>query len=237
MTFVHGKNTELWLNGADVSGFFNIAELAADPNPAETTTFKQAWKRHIAGLAGATVALEGLYDPALEVPRESLGLDAGALLAIAPAGAAAVGDQVRILKALATAYGESSPVGGVVPFTYAVAADGAVGFGVVLKPLGAATGDANGTTHIGPIGGSANGAIAHLHVVSVSSGDTLDLKLQHSTNGTDWNDITGGAFAQASAAGAERIAIAGTINRYTRAVWDVTGTDVSISFAVALARL
>lgn len=235
MTFVHGKDTAVWLNGADVSGYFTSAELATEAEAAETTTFQQDWKRHIPGIAEGSVSMEGLYDPAFAAPRASLGLDAGALLAIGPTGAGAVSDPVRILKVHATAYGESSPVGGVVPFTFAVMADGAVGFGVVLKPLGAVTGDANGSTHTGPVGGSANGAVAHLHVTAVSASDTLDVDIEHSTNGTDW--VTLASFAQASAIGAERIAIAGTINRYLRAVWDVTGTDVSINFAVALARL
>lgn len=34
------------------------------------------------------------------------------------------------------------------------------------------------------------------------TGDTCDVKLQHSANGTDWTDVAGGAFAQITAAAA-----------------------------------
>ncbi|MEA2538466.1 MAG: hypothetical protein QOF11_2700, partial [Chloroflexota bacterium] len=47
---------------------------------------------------------------------------------------------------------------------------------------------------------------------------------------------TVGTFASKAAVGAERIVIPGTIKRYVRAVWDVTGAGVSIPFLVALAR-
>lgn len=204
---------------------------------AETTTFGNDWKRHIPGVAGGTVSLEGLYDPALTEPLDSLGLAAGNVLTIGPTGLAAVGDPARLLLARTTEYAESMPVGDVIPFTYAVLADGPIGFGVVLKPLAAITEDANGSTHTGPVGGTANGGIAHLHVTSVSASDTLDVHLEDSANGSDWDDLAGAVFTQVSAAGAERIEIAGTIRRYTRAVFDVTGSDVSITFAVALARL
>ena len=62
------------------------------------------------------------------------------------------------------------------------------------------------------------------------------MTLEDSANGSDWLAISGGAFANLAVAGSERLVISGTIRRYTRAVWNVTGTDVSIVFGVALAR-
>src|SRR3990172_7841290 len=200
--FRHGKDTELWLAAADVSGYFNALDLSADVDTADTTVFKANWKTALTGAAGL----------------------------------ATVGDGARLMSALTTVYAESSPVGGAVGFSWSVFCDGEVGFGVVLHPLVAVTGDANGTTHTGPVGGSTTGAIAHLHVTSVSAGDDITVTLEDSANGSDWLAISGGAFANLAVAGSERLVISGTIRRYTRAVWNVTGTDVSIVFGVALAR-
>jgi hypothetical protein len=50
--------------------------------------------------------------------------------------------------------------------------------------------------------------------------------------------VTGGAFATADGIGAERLLIPGTIRRYLRASWDISGPgDQEITFGVALARL
>lgn len=235
MSFKHGRNAEIWMGDLDVSSYFRSMEFSGEADTADTTTFKKSWKTHVSGVPNATLSLEGLYDPAQIDIRNSLGLAAGTILTTGPAGLAAVGDLARLVKVHATSFAQSSPVGDVVVFNYDVVADGPVGFGEVLKPLAAVTGDANGTTFVGPVGGSSNGAVAHLHVLSVSASDSVDVTIEDSTNGTDWDLL--GTFANVTAAGVERIEIAGTVNRYLRAVWDVTGTDVSINFGVAIARL
>lgn len=235
MTFLHGRTTEVLLDGADISTYLNAADLSVDVDTADTTTFKATWKTAIPGQVAAAAEFGGLYDTASIATFTALiGDDPGAVLTVVPASQSAVGDPCRLIKIASTAHKETAPVGGVVAFNWSAVADGAVGFGHVLAPLAAVTADGNGTTHTGPLGGTTTGAIAHLHVTSVSAGDSIDVTIEHSTNGTDWATL--GTFAQKSAAGAERLVIAGTVNRYTRAVFNVTGTDVSITCAVALAR-
>lgn len=235
--FKHGKDAEIWLGGMDVSSFFNDLGFAADVDTAEASTFKRQWKRNLEGLAAASVDLGGVWDPSFGDFRDLIGLDAGAVLTIGPGGMTAVSDLARLILPLSTSYKESSKVGDVVAFSTSVVADGDVGFGVVLHPLVAVTADGSGTTHVGPVGGTANGAIAHLHVTDVSAGDDVTVSLEDSANGSDWAPIAGGAFANLDAIGAERLVIPGTIRRYTRAAWDVSGASVSIIFGVALARL
>jgi hypothetical protein len=236
MAFAHGSKCELWLNGADVSPYFRSADVSFDVDSAEATTFRSDWKMYEVGTAGAAVDAEGLYDPAQVPDLEGLlQVTPGSVLTVGPAGLRA-GDRARLLSALTSAFAESAAIGDVVSIAWSTIADLPVGLGHVLEPMAEIEADANGTTLVGPLGGTTTGAIAHLHVTAVSADDELDVKLQDSANGTDWADITGGAFATVTAPGAERLVIPGTIRRYVRAVFDVTGDEVAITCGIAFAR-
>lgn len=128
MAFIHGKNTEVWLNAVDISEYFNSVEFTADTDTAETTTFKKDWKTHIAGITGATFELGGLYDPTMTDVTDVLNVEAGATLVIYPNGSG-VGKPYRGCIVKSTSYAESAPVGDVVAFSWSVIADGEVEYG------------------------------------------------------------------------------------------------------------
>lgn len=239
--FRHGKNTEVWLDGLDLSGFLNDAALSADADAADTTTFGSDWKSALVGASGAKYSFKGLYDPALVPSMTAILGGADSVLTVAPAGAAAVGDLARLISVQSTQYSEASPVGGVVAFSWATMANGTLGWAVVLHPLSAEIADSSGTsaTFTGPVGGTAAGAIAHLHVTALSSGDALDVVIEDSANGTDWAEISAGAtFATVEdAPGTERLLITGAVRRYLRVAWDTSGNADPATFSVALARL
>lgn len=234
MAFVHGKSAAVLLDGADVSAYFNSAETNIEVDTAETTTFGASWKTYIPGQVGGMFPFSGYFDPTWNDTWDNIGDAPGAVLTFGPGGVA-LGAEVRLVKVLTAAYTEGAEIGGVVTFDWDVTADGAVGFGRVIAASAAITGDANGAAFDYTAETTAGG-IAHLHVTSVSASDSIVVTIEDSTNGSSgWATI--GTFASKSAAGAERIAIAGTIKRYVRAVYDVTGTDVSIVCSVHLARL
>lgn len=230
MSFRHGIDAELWLDGADVSEWFNSLDLNATTDTAETPRFKRRWKTHLVGMTTATVEGAGLYDPNLDNVYDTLAVESGAILTTAPAGMESVGDLCRLSKVKATAYAETAPIGDVVGFSWSVLADGPVGFGRAIKPLAEVSTNASGSTLTGPVGGTSNGAIAHLHVTAVT--DDVDVKVEHSTNQSDWDDLL--TFTNADAVGAERVEVSGTVNRYLRAAWEVSG---SATIGVAIARL
>lgn len=230
MAFRHGKDTEIWLNGIDVSSYFNSIDFGVDVDTAETTTFKKSWKTHIPGMAAATADASGLYDPAFDNVYEVLNVESGAILTILPGGGLA-----RMFNVHSTTYKESAAVGDAVAFSWSVIGSAQVGLGAVLAQMVTVTADGNGSAVDGGAA-TTNGAIAHLHVASVSASDSILVTIEDSATGSSgWATI--GTFASKSAPGAESINIPGTVRRYTRAVYDVTGTDVSIVVGVALARL
>ena len=229
MSFVHGKNTEVWLDAVDLSAYLNSADLGVDVDSGDTSTFTSDWKSAIAGQAGATVELGGLYDPTLATIKDLLPASAS-LLTIGPGGLQAVGDAARLVQVENTAYKESAPVGGVVAISWAVLATDPVGFGVLLHPLAEETATGNESSHAGPVGGTTTGAICHLHVVDTD--DDLDVLVEHSTNDSDWSTLA--TFTTAAGATSERITVTGTVNRYLRASWTMAG--VSSTFGVSVAR-
>jgi hypothetical protein len=234
MAFVHGKSAAVLLDGADVSAYFNQAETNIEVDTGETTTFGSSWKTYIAGQAAGTFPFSGYFDPTWNDLWDNIGDAPGSVLTFGPGGVA-VGAAVRLVKVLTASYTEGAEIGGVVTFDWDVTADGTVGFGRVIAASAAITADANGSSYDYTAQTTAGG-IAHLHVFSVSASDSIDVTIEDSSTGSSgWATI--GTFATKSAAGAERIAIAGTIKRYVRAVYDVTGTDVSIVCSVHLARL
>lgn len=68
--------------------------------------------------------------------------------------------------------------------------------------------------------------------------NTLDVKLQHSVNGTtNWNDVTGGAFAQVTNAAASvqvLVLQADSLRKFVRVVDNVEGTDPACARSVTL---
>lgn len=69
-----------------------------------------------------------------------------------------------------------------------------------------------------------------------SASDDLNVKIQESANGTSgWTDVTGAAFTEvtATADSTQTLYIEkNAVKRYLRAVGDVTGSSVSISYSV-----
>jgi hypothetical protein len=62
MTFVHGRNTFISLNGADLSSFTDTSELSREADEHDVTTYgKQA---HVVqgGLLGGSASMSGTYD-------------------------------------------------------------------------------------------------------------------------------------------------------------------------------
>jgi hypothetical protein len=75
---------------------------------------------------------------------------------------------------------------------------------------------------------------AYLQVFSVGSG-TVEITLQDSANGTDWTDLTGGAFTNATDRTSERLQSSSdtaTVRRYVRVITEGTFTDAVIAVAI-----
>lgn len=104
--------------------------------------------------------------------------------------------------------------------------------GKELLPALARTANANGTGVDAWASGRPKEAVVLLSIGAASgTTPTLDVKIQHSDDNSTWTDLTGGAFAQKTAASFAEINIK-NFKRYIRAVHTVGGTTPSFTAAV-----
>ena len=237
--FKHGKSTAVYLGAVNLSPYLNSMELSADLDTADTTAFASTWKSAIAGIPGGKVSFGGMYDPTEASLPTLFGTLLPGVLTYCPAGGAAIGDRARLVSAIEDSYGESSPVGGVVAVQGSFLADGTVGFGDVLHPLGEDTNTTVGAEK-DDTAASATGWVSHLHVVAVDGG-TWTIKLEDAAVSNTYSDVTGGAFTGVTGAASQRLqsaAITTSLRRYVRYTATRAGgiAGDGITFVLAYAR-
>jgi len=93
--------------------------------------------------------------------------------------------------------------------------------------------DTTATTHTSKdeAAGTSFGAQAYLQVTAIT-GTSVTVKVRHSTDNSTFTDLI--AFTAATTAGAQRVAVTGTVDRYIEVV--TSGTFTSATFAVMFAR-
>lgn len=240
MAFAHGKNTQVLLGGVNLSPYLSQVELGAEADWAETTTFGTTWKTGLTGVLASTLDYEGLYDPAELQLNTFLTTGVPGVLTYAPAGGSAIGDRARMLYAYENAFGQSSPVGGIVAISGTFTGNAVVGYGDILHPLGEDTNTTTGATKT-DAAETTTGWTAHLHVMLVDAGSWV-VKLQDASasNFSDGADLSGGAFTAATDVTSQRLvgASGATLRKYVRYVATRTGGagGDGITFALAYSR-
>lgn len=238
MTFKAGRLGEIWLNGVDVSGYFNQAFFEAKVDVANVTTFKSQWKSYIPGLAHSMLSAAGFYDSSeADKVRSTLQAAIGQAT-YSPAGSVAIGDQARLLNINSSSYHTGSKTHDAVTLGWQAMSTAPVGMGVCLAPLvsyGVGAAVALGGDGVLTSLQTTTGAVAHLHVTAMTGGDTHTFKFQDATTiGGAYTDIASGAFVNVTAIGSQRLVIPGTIRQFVRLMYTVAGH--AATFGVAFAR-
>jgi hypothetical protein len=239
MALKHGRNARIYFTGTDLSSYLHSADLTVDVDNADSTTFvNSGWRSNLAGQAGSTMSFEGYHDVALDgVLHAVLGVDNG-VLTVCPGGASAIGDLARMVYVTATALSEAPSIDAVSPFSWAVASQAQVAFGQVLHVMGEDTNTTTGATK-DDSAATTDGWMAHLHAASADAGSWV-VKLEDSANGSDWLDVSGGAFTAVTGAIGHQLrsAAGATLRRYVRYTATRTGGagGDGITFFLAYSR-
>ena len=248
-TYRHGQSAAVFCDEKDLSKFLREATISASMDPAEVTNFGSGCDReYVKGPRTNTVSCDGLFAAATSAIGFSTNdianyMDAHfagssqQVVTICPEGAS-TGRRAYLFKSDITTWDISAPVADVISASVDFNCAGTPGWApgkLLAYKVSAATGSGGTVAYQGSttVGGSTGGGLAHLHVVSETAVTTATFKVQHSTSGSTWADLT--TFTAATGITFQRSTVAGTIKEKLRATCSAfTGT--SLTWAVAFSR-
>lgn len=236
MAFAHTKNSRLFANTQHVSGSVSGYSASHTREMGTVTSLLDTGYKSIPGLRGGSLQIRGMFNSAAgdlhSVISAVLGVDNALLTTLCPDGTAH-GQPAIITVSDPSGYDIPANTSDAVAISVDCQPDDGVDFGWMLHDHTAETADGNGSSLDGTTS-SANGAVASLHLTAYSGLTNIIVTVQHSTDNSVWTDLI--TFTTATAVTSERKTVTGTVNRYVRALWDVTGSG-SATFVVAFARL
>jgi hypothetical protein len=237
-----GDHVQILVGGYELTGDSNRVMLNDRYDAYDVTAFGEAVHHVLPGLRLANIDHQGyLNSPAARShPVLKANTVSGIFsLLLGQNAAPVVGDPVYSLGGLQAKYQAMPEVNRFVPFMAQFAVQSELGgWGVALTPPVSFT---NTTTGSAVDNGAAtsNGGAAFLHVLQAAASDTYTIIVEGATNAGFTTGVTTLATftLNASALGSERIAITGSIQRYTRFKATRTGAaGDTVKIAVSLVR-
>lgn len=235
-TKVHGRNFRMLVDQFNLSPYFNSAGIQLSCKLDETQTFGQNWKRReVPGNVDGSVSLSGFFETGVgaadERLRAALADSDGNIFTMAPNGLA-VGALVELGQMVGASYQVTSETNGPNTSSAEFQADNGLELGVALHDLTAETAIGDYAT-VDESAATSNGGVGHLHVTAFT-GTNATFKIQHSVDDAVWVDLI--AFTQVTAVGAQRVEVAGTVNRYVRGQISAATALTTTTFSIAFAR-
>jgi hypothetical protein len=237
-----GDHLRVLVGGYELTGDSNRVSIKDERKLYESTAFSDAVQNYVNGFR--TVALEHggyLNSQAAKSHPVLRGVAVSGVLSVLLGNNATpvLGDPVYSLDVLQAMYGSLSEVGKVVPFNARFVTKGERGgWGVSLAPVVSITNTTTGSGHDNGAASTAGGVVS-LHVLQSVVGDTYSIIVEGATNaGFSTGLVTLATFTlNGTALGSERIAMSGSVPRYTRYKATRTGsTGNTLQIAVSIAR-
>ena len=230
--------------GSDDVGFvlidgFNVVGATTDFSEdreailEETHTLGDSWVEHEAvGLSRFSLTQSGFYDDDSDSINELLEGNQGTnrVICLGPAGNTIGQPFTGVQGAINGSYRRQVSRGALHKAESNYAGNGRIEDGVILHELSAETvdGDTESSSHDNAAQSTAGGA-GYLQITAIDLDGHTALEVDILDSADDATFASKAAFTAATAVGAERIAIAGTIRRYTAVSYDFTGTGTSPS--------
>jgi len=229
---VHGKNTKVYLNGNHVSEFFNNSDINATSDVADASVYNQASKKFTAGQKTGTLAMEGIFDGGSGAIDEILEPIVGgkSIWCIFYNGDAS-GKEGKGFEGLNTAYAIKSNIDDTTRISATAQSNVCQERIISLMTLEQKT-TSGSTTSVDNATATVGGS-AYIHVTNVTG--TVEVKLEHSINNTDWDDLVSFVDVDTSNT-AQRVEIVGAIRRYARVTYTIGGGE-NITMQVSLHRI
>jgi len=218
MAFSHGRQSAVYANGYDISGYLKSFGMQAKAESHDVTTFGKTSRVKRGGLKDGTADGEGLFDGDAGAINDILEVILGAndKIFVHMHEGDGFGNDGLAIQGIEVTYKIGSPVDGMVDLSLEVESSIGVEPVETLHELSAEAESGNGTS-LDNLASSANGGSVF---VICSAGTAVTFAVEDSANGTDWTAISGVTIAAQTGPAATRVAISGTIREYTRITWD-----------------
>lgn len=234
----------LIIGGYDLLGDSTTLDTAIEQVLEETTPLGAAWPTHAqAGLKRGTFAQGGFYNDATGKSNEALvSLSGTARVGLVSHAGNTIGRNFQGFAGLVQSkYQRQVSLGALHKGQSEHAVTGQFEEGVILHALGAETA-ASGNTDASSVdngASSANGGAAYFAVTALVLGGytNVALKVRHSADDVTYADLATATVVTAAPA-AERVAVAGTVNRHLYASWAFNGAGAgqSVTFVAGFCR-
>ena len=221
----------------DFSSSANMLSMEYSTEIQDATAFGDTTRVKAPGLKNLTANVEGYFEAGVDTVDEWLFSNIGVVdtpMTMCPTDGSD-GERCFFINSVSGQYSPlSGAVGEMLKFTSSFEGSGGELIqGTVLKN-GTVTADGNGTGYqVGAISSSEKG-YALIHVTSVSASDDVDITIESDDNAGFTSATTRFTFTNVTDETSEfLVPLDGAItDDYWRAVWDVTGTGVSIDIVV-----
>jgi hypothetical protein len=242
MAASHGKNIVVYVNGVDLTTYFNDLTIGGEADTAEVSTFGSTYKAYVVGLVDGTVALGGVFDGAVGAVDATLAALLGVgtpLVSIGP-NSDPRGNRAHLCASITTKYEITASISDAVMVSTEFQQSGGIGRGWWLHAKAATTGNqtAGSSFSVDTTTTSSAGYVANLHIFAVTgTTPTLDVELWDSADNSSFAVITGAVFPQQTAVGAVQLSsLTQTVRRYVAVKRTIGGTATptfthAISFA------
>ena len=244
-TFRHGRGTVIFADEYELTRVTRSADAEASVEVADTSVYADDDKTYLPGLVDASVTYGGLFDGNLTtgsgvpvgmqaVIEDALGSTAVVQNTYGPEGSA-VGRHARLFEGIPDSLKFSAPLTDVVSWEASQAMGSPMAAGVML--VDAATALTGPSTHTSVNTGttSTSGGAIHAHVLEWTSTGTWTWRVQHSSAGVAWADLST-ARSLTAATRYQRVEVTGTVKAYLKAVISAVSTGSAPKLAVAAGR-
>jgi len=241
-----GIQTKVLIAGYDLSNAFKSFANDNSVESFDATAFMDTAKSYVVGFPDGKFSLEGFYDSVPspgtadaidDILRPLLGSSVRKAISVSPENDA-FGKHCFLAQGFFTNLKVTNPAQELIMESVDFQADEGVAAGLILHALAEETSDADGLSIDNGASGSPseNGGRGQLQVTALAGTSTpaLAAKIQDSDDNSTFVDLI--IFTPKTAIGAEQIDVTGTVERYVRTTWALTGTGPAFTFQVAFAR-
>jgi hypothetical protein len=235
-----GPYCNIFLHGYDLTGYSNQWDVEEAYTDLDLTSFGDGVENSAAGIQNVNGSLASFIDALANRSYDALKAPGGFTnkvlsILIGQNAAPTIGDPMLAL--LCKQFSASVPLdlatARKILATFKAGGDYKLDMGKVLANTSIAA--TTNFTEVDNTALSANGGVGYLHILTPTTTDTYVIKIQHAVTLPTYADLITFTL-NGTARGSERIAVAGTVNRYLRCQATRTGTGQTLTLACEFAR-